>query len=715
MREDPDSNPPAARAEMVRDTYFGITIEDPYRWMEQESQEFRRWLEGQARHARTVLDALPCRASLRAQIRSLGGVVPQISALRLAGERVFYLWREADARVPVLVVRDATGAFGQQQGPGRILFDPDSARGEEQHAIDWYVPSPDGRYVACAVSPTGSENSALRVLDVDRGVVLDEPIPPRTAFAFVSWLDGSRSFVYHRFGNPPAGVPPQRRRLDSRSYLHRLGADPEQDVVVLARGLNPRIELTPLDRPFLVVPPKGDWMLALISHSALGRRTSEELSDCTVYVAPRDGLCDPASCPWNRVAGAEDGVTAFAAGPDTLYLVSYRDAPRFQVLAVSFADPDLSRARCVVPSGDRAIEAVQPAGDHLLVRDLDGGIGRLRRVALAGGQPEDIPMPDEGGIVEWTAHPDRPEVLLLISTWTDAPQVYRYDGHARTLVNTGLGPRSPVSFGDVEARMLRAPARDGTPIPVTVIHRKGLTPDGGNPTLLSGYGSYGVTNRPQFRPEMLAWYQLGGVYAVAGLRGGGEYGREWHEAGRGPNKERTITDFIDCAEYLIAHGYTRPERLAGHGRSAGGIPAGGALVRRPDQWAAMVMHVPLVNATRAEFSENGPINVPELGSLTTEEGLRGLLIIDPYLRVRDGTPYPAVLLTAGMNDPRVPPWQPAKLAARLQAASTSGRPIVLRVEPHGGHGFGSTRDQENALLADELAFLLHAFGLGEPG
>lgn len=713
MREGPDSSPPLARVEIVRDTHFGTTLEDPYRWMEQEGEESHRWLEGQAQYARSVLDVMPRRASLLTRIRSLSGVVPQISGLRLEGERIFYLWREADARVPVLMVREPGGASGQQQGPSRVLFDPDAARDEGQQAIDWYVPSPDGRYVACGVSPSGSEKSGLRVIDADRGVVLDDSIPPTAAFPFVSWLEDNRSFVYHRFHEPPAGAPPAQRRLDSRSYLHRLGTNPQRDVVVLARGLNPRIELTPLDRPFLVVPPHGDWMIALISHSALGHWTNERLSDCTFYVAPRDGLSDPASCPWTRLAGVDDGVTAFAAADDTLYLVSHRDAPRSRVLAVPFAEPDLSRASVVVPSGDRAVEAVQVVGDHLLVRDLDGGIGRLRRVPLSGGEPQDIPTPVEGGILEWTGHPDRSEMLLLVATWTDAPQVYRYDGHAAALENTGLAPRSPVDFGDVEARGLQVPARDGTLIPVTVIHHKGLALDGGNPTLLTGYGSYGFTDLPEFLPEMLAWYELGGVYAVAHLRGGGAYGRQWHEAGRGLRKHTTITDFIDCAEYLVAHGYTRPERLAGEGGSAGGIPTGGALVRRPDLWAAMVMHVPMVNATRVEFSENGPINVPEFGSVTTEEGLRGLLIIDAYLRVRDGTPYPAVLLTAGMNDPRVAAWQPAKLAARLQAATTSGRPVVLRVEAHGGHGFGSTRDQENALLADELAFLLHAFSLDD--
>jgi prolyl oligopeptidase len=224
--------------------------------------------------------------------------------------------------------------------------------------------------------------------------------------------------------------------------------------------------------------------------------------------------------------------------------------------------------------------------------------------------------------------------------------------------------------------------------------------------VLTGYGSYSHVVRREFTPELLVWLERGGVFALAGLRGGGEYGREWHLAGRHANKENTITDFIDCAEHLVAAGYTRQERLAGDGGSAGGIPTGGALVRRPDLWAAMVLEVPVTNLTRQEFSENGPINVPELGTVTTEEGLRNLLIVDSYLRVRDRTPYPAVLLTAGRNDPRVAVWQPAKMAARLQAATSSDRPVLLRIDPHAGHGHGSTKAQNDALTADLYAFLL---------
>jgi prolyl oligopeptidase len=694
---------PAARTEVVQDTYFGVTVDDPYRWLEDlGSDEVRGWLEGQAAHARTVLDALPHRETLRARVAELRGHAPARSAFAVAGGSVFHLRQDPGAEVPALVVR------GPSDAPERVLLDPDAVTGADHHAIDWYVPAPDGRHVACGVSQGGSERSTLHVVEAGTGRLLDDTVT-EVSFPFVSWLEdgGSfRSFVYHRHRDPPAGAPPEERRLDSRSLLHRLGDDTEADAVVLARGLNPRVPMTRRDRPFLAVSPRGGWLLAIVSHGALGGRTTdEELTDCTLYVAPRAGLADPAACPWRRVAGVEDAVAAYALTEETLYLVSGRDAPRYQVLAVPPAEPDLDTAGVVVPQGPRVVEAVKVVGDHLLVRDLDAGVARVRRVALDGGEPEDLALPVQGTILEWAAGPDRGEVLLRLASWTAAPRVYRCQVASGELSDTGWAP-SPADLGGLEERRVEATARDGTPVPLSIIHARGLPRDGGNPTLLEAYGSYGFAMRPEFSPEMLAWYERGGVYAVAHVRGGGEHGREWHEAGRGTGKETTVSDLIDCAEHLVGQGYTRPDRLAGKGVSAGGIAAGGALVRRPDLWAAMVLQVPLVNALRAETGENGPINVPEFGSVTTEEGLRGLLVMDAYLRVRDGVAYPAVLLTAGMNDPRVDVWQPAKMAARLQAATTSGRPVLLRIEAEAGHGFGSTASQRDSLLADELAFLL---------
>jgi prolyl oligopeptidase len=623
----------------------------------------------------------------------------------VVGEAVFYLRQDPDADLPALVWRE------RPDGPERVLLDPSTMAGQAHSAIDWYVPSPDGHYVACGVSEGGSERSTLRVIEVESGGLLEDAIS-RVHFSFVSWLNDNGSFgsfIYHRYREPDPGTPPDERRFDSRSHLHRLGDDPDRDLVVLGRDLSELVQMTARDRPFIAVSPRGTWLLAIVSHSALGERTTEQLSDCTLYLAPRGGLADPATCPWRMVARVEDDVTAYALTEDTLYLVTGRDAPRYRVVAVPLASSDVTRTSVVVAETPRVVEAVMVAGEYLVVRELDGGTGRLRRVSLAGGEPEDIALPVEGTILEWAADPDRPEVLLQLASWTASPRVYRCDVPAGAIEDTRWVGPSPIDFGAVEAHELQVPARDGVLIPLSIVHRGGLRRDGENPTLLTAYGSYGHPFVPKFRPEMMAWYERGGVYAVAHVRGGGEHGREWHEAGRGVRKETTITDFIDCAQYLIARGYTRPGRLAGEGESAGGITAGGALVRRPDLWATMVLHVPVTNALRNEFGENGPINVPEFGSVSTEQGLRGLLIMDAYLRIQDGTPYPAVLLTAGMNDPRVDVWQPAKIAARLQAATRSGRPVLLRIEEQAGHGEGSTRSQEDSLLADEFAFLLDAF------
>jgi prolyl oligopeptidase len=389
---------------------------------------------------------------------------------------------------------------------------------------------------------------------------------------------------------------------------------------------------------------------------------------------------------------------SYALHGDDMYLVTHRDAPRPRVDQVSLAN---FTAVTVVPAGERVVVAVRVAGDELLVHEREAGLSRLRRVPLATGKPAAVPLPINGMLDGWAVHPSRPEVFLTLSSRTSPPRVYKYS--AGTVADTGWLPSSPAGFGEVVTADLRVPARDGTLIPLRVTHRSGLTFDGSSPAILTGYGSFGVVLGRLFAPEMLAWYERGGIVADAGLRGGGEFGREWHEAGRGRRKITAITDFIDCAEYLIAHGYTSARRLAGRGGSAGAVPVGGALVRRPDLFGAIVLEVPSVNKTRSA----GAGSVSEFGDAATEDGLRGLLAVDCYQNVTDGTRYPAVLLTAGLNDPRVAVWHPAKMAARLQAATMSSRPVLLRADPDAGHGHGSTRTQHEELTADILAFLLH--------
>jgi prolyl oligopeptidase len=762
--------PPIARVEPVQDSYSGITVTDPYRWMETPSAEYARWLAGQGAWAAEQFAALPDRDPLRRRIRELRGTGTQRAGVSWAGEWEFCLRTDPGSPVSALTVQSGDGVE-------RVLLDPATIPGPGHHHLGFYRPSRTGRYVACAISAGGSENATVRVIEVATGATVEETVG-NVRFPFLSWVD-DESFRYHAYLDRAPGAAPTARRLNSRTSLHRLGADPAADQVLLARGLNPRVPLQPRDRPFLYHQPGTDHLLALVSHAAMaGNRTTFGLSSNTIYLAPVAGLADPAGCPWARVAGPDDRVSGFAFGPGTLYLISGRDAPCGQVLSVPLADPAIERARVVVPESDRVIEAVTVVGDSLLIRDLDVGISRLRRLRLAaaepgptraagtepgggepgrdgladaepggtapggsglartepggdepgdgepggglaraepgggepGGDPEDVPLPLDGAIQEWSVPPGEVAVLLRIEGWTTPPRGYRYDLTAGEITAEPAETPDPAGLPELRTYRVLAPARDGTAIPVTLLHRADLALDGSHPTVLDVYGSYGISNTPRYRPGRLAWLERGGVYAVGHIRGGGEFGDAWRQAGTRLAKENTITDLIDCAEHLIATGYTSAGRIAGSGASAGGIPTGGALVRRPELWGAMVLRVPLLNALRAEVGENGPINVPEFGSVSTPDGLAALLIADAYQRVTDGVRYPAVLLTTGLNDPRVATWQPGKMAARLQAASSAGRPVLLRVEEHGGHGLADSTDQEDQLYADMFALLLRELG-----
>lgn len=694
----PDSPQPVARVDVVTDERFGVPLADPYRWMENEDAELDTWLTGQSDYTRAFFDELPDRAALLARITELTEGSGRDLAYQLVGDSVFQLWQPPDADVPVLRVR--TG------DTSRVLLDPATIPGAEHSYLDWFAPSPDGRLVACGVSQGGSERSALHIVDVASGTLIDETVPGRIDRP-VTWLPDSDGFLYLTYPERELDTPPAHRYDNSRTVLHRLGTPASADVVILTSGHNPTAPFDPVSRPFVLAPAGSSWLVAVIVHSAIGDHVDEDMSECTIHVAPRDALlADPARCPWGTIAGRDDQVVAFAVRGEDMYVVTTLRAPRGELLAVSMAEPDLASARVVVPGGERVLVGVRTVGDHLLLHEREAGQTRFRRVS-PDGESREIPVPMDGALLNWATHPSRAEAYLTLNSLTDAPQVYRYDGDSLTA--TDWLPASPADFSDIVCTDLRVPARDGALVPLRVLHKTGIVLDGTNPTLLNGYGSYGLVGSRLFAPDMLAWYERGGVQAVAGLRGGGEFGREWHEAGRLLNKENTITDMIDCAEFLIREGYTNPARLAGRGASAGGIPTGGGLVRRPDLWAAMVMGVPVTNSTRMEFTENGPINVPEFGSVATETGLRSLLLTDSYLRVEDGTPYPAVLITGGRNDGRVVVWQPAKMAARLQAATTSGHPVLLRVEMHAGHGMGSTRTQRDELSADLLAFLWHEF------
>ncbi|HUL56394.1 MAG TPA: prolyl oligopeptidase family serine peptidase, partial [Usitatibacter sp.] len=388
--------------------------------------------------------------------------------------------------------------------------------------------------------------------------------------------------------------------------------------------------------------------------------------------------------------------------------------PRRKVLRLK-GGKDFATARLAIPQGDSVIRTVAIAKDAIYLRTMVAGIDRLERVAiglLGGTKPSEyVRTPFDTSISQLVANPHSPGVLLRIQGWIEAPAIVEIDTHGETHA-TSLQP-APSGAADFEAMdevRLYAPAGDGAKIPVTLMYRKTTTLTRENPTLLEVFGSYGYSMTPEFDATRLAWLERGGILAVAHVRGGGEYGETWHDAGLGAAKVNTISDFIAVSEFLIRYGFTNPKKLAIMGTGAGAIPAGGALVRRPDLFAAVVLRSPLADMLRYETMPAGPAYVAEFGSASTPAGLAQLGAISALHQVKDGVAYPAVMLEVGMNDPRVSPWQGAKMAARLRSASTSGKPVLLRIDPESGYGLGVTRAQRDEELADLYSFLLWRMG-----
>lgn len=696
--------PEAAPVRAVTEEYFGTKIVDAYRYMENlKDPEVIKWFKDQDDHTRAVLTRIPGRASLLARIKELDQSAPFriFDVQRLGGERYFYQKRLAGDDVAKLYKRDGLS------GPEKLLVDPGRfvKQSDTHYSLDYYVPSLDGHYVAYGISPGGSEDAAIHILDVTTGREFGETID-RSWYGGISWMPDNRSFLHIRFQALRPGMDPAERRLKSRVLLHRLGTDPESDPAIFGYGVDPKLKIEPADASFVGIDPRTEFAAACVSHGFS--------NDLTCYVAPVGAVGKP-NAHWQKIFDTQDAITNMDIRGDDLYLMSHKDAPRFKIIHTSVSHTDLAKADVVVPPGKSVVTNMLASTDALYVVELDGGIGRLLRVPYSNGPQERVVLPFDGSVSLGGGDPRLPGFDLYMDAWTKAYKIYQYRPDTKQVVDLKLQPTGPYDDpGDVEAVEVKTRSHDGTMIPLSIVYKKGLKLDGSHPTLLEGYGAYAINEDPYFDPKWIAWMELGGVMAFAHVRGGGEYGEEWHQGGMKSNKPNTWKDFIACAEYLVEHGYTTSARLAGQGGSAGGILIGRAFTERPDLFGAALDDVGLSDMIRDMFSPDGLLNVPEYGGLDNAEGFRNLYEISAYYHVNDGVRYPAVMLTTGMNDPRVVPWEPGKMAARLQAATASGRPVLLRVDYQGGHGgFGATRSQVQERNADEWSFLLWQFGVPE--
>lgn len=692
--------PPAAPVRPVVNTYYGIKITDPYRYMENlKSPVVQKWMKEQADYTRAALDSIPGRKPLLADIEKYDNSEPASvnSVTRMEGPRYFYLKTLAGHNIAKLYMRDGLN------GKERLLIDTDLFKGPNgaPPAINYYVPSPNGRYVAFGLSFGGSENATIYVLDLQAGKNLPIRID-RARFGGISWLPDSSGFFYNRMQKLGPGVPASQAELKSKDYLHILGQPLSKDIPVLGYGLSKNIPVRPIDMPFVTVEPGTDYAVGVFYHGVENR--------VTMYDAPLSAF-GAGDIPWKKICDVDNDVTDFAIHGNNIYLLTHKDAPRYKLMKTSLSNPDLADAKTVVPEGKGVLSSPVASADAIYLQENEGSVYHIFRVPY-GGSFSSLALPVQGYATLYPSDPRLSGAVIYLTSWIKGPRVYVYQAASNKLDLTDLQPSGPYdNLSDLNSKELLAPSWDGTLVPLSVVYKKGLKLDGSNPTIIEAYGAYGITIFPTFNHMRLAALDRGAVFAVCHVRGGGVNGEAWYKAGYKLTKPNTWRDLISCAKYLIAKKYTSPSKIGIIGGSAGGITIGRAITERPDLFAAATAEVGVMNTVRAQNSANGIVNVPEFGSVDTQAGFEDLYTMDSYLHVRNGVAYPAVLLTTGMNDPRVAPWMPAKMAARLQAATSSGKPILLRVNYEGGHGFGATRKQDENLYADFLTFFFWQFGV----
>jgi prolyl oligopeptidase len=694
--------PPPPPAKNVVDTYWGVAVDDPYRYLEDtKDPAVQAWMKAQASATEAILAKIPGRDALLARIKEIeakaSGLTDQ--ATRAASGRYFFLKRDPSDNQFRLVYRDTA------DGPDRLIVDPEALAKKTgtPHAVLDFAPSPDGKRVAYAMQAGGGEIGTLHVVDVASGKELVKPID-RIRYASVSWLDDGSGFFYSRLRENYETFPATERFDDRSRHFHALAGDVDRRV--FSPTHNAELKL-PSYASGITFQIPGTTRAATIVIHGVERYYGLMIADLASAKA--------GTARWQPVVTLADKVGDIAIAGGYIYVRTSKTSPRFSVLRMPVGRPDLAAAEVVVPAGESVITEVGGARDAAYVVRRDGATQSLWRLAhRAGAKPERIALPFEGSVEITGATARRAGVVFQLSGWTRATKPYVYEpsrGKAVQLPFVAAGAYDAPQ--DIVAREVRFRSHDGVEVPMSILARRDAKLDGSNPTILYGYGAYGVTSDPFFNPRIYAWIERGGVFAFAHVRGGGAFGEEWHLAGRKTTKPNTWKDAIAAGEWLVANGYTSKDRLGIYGGSAGGIFVGRAITERPDLFAAAVPVVGVFDAPRFESSANGVANIPEFGTVKNEEEFKALLAMSTYHAVRDGTPYPGILFAHGVNDSRVDVWETLKADARFATATTSGKPVLMRLEYDSGHGQGSTRAQAQARSADIWSFFLWQFGIPE--
>ncbi len=674
----------------VTDEYHGVKVQDDYQWLENDQDpEVTAWSAAQNQRTRAYLDALPARAEIEKQLTAwYAKTSPSYSSLVARPNRLFAMKFQPPKQQSMLV----TLASPNDVKSEKVLVDPNVMDAKGTTAIDWFVPSLDGKKVAVSLSKDGSEEGTLHFYDVETGQALPDTIARvqyPTAGGSAAWNASGTGVYYTRF-------PRQGERTEAdlnfyqQVYFHKLGTPEAEDVYAVGKDF-PRIAEIKLEASH-----DGRSILASVANGDGGEFAHYILGPAA------DGTWENPAGIWTQISQFGDQIKAATFGRDgSIYLLSRAGAPHGKLLRLPPGSVTLDKAVTVVPAGEPVINAFVAGRDALYVADLVGGPSGLRRFDLDGTNESVVPIPPISGVQEVEALDDGSLLFRAVSYTEPSAWFHWQEGK---VVKTALRTTSPVSFDDIEVTREFATSKDGTKVPLNILRRKGTKLDGNNPTLLYSYGGYGISMSPSFDFTRRLWFDRGGVYVVANIRGGGEFGEEWHKAGNLTNKQNVFDDFTAAAQYLIEKKYTRPEKLAIMGGSNGGLLMGAMITQHPALMRAVVSSVGIYDMLRVELAPNGAFNVTEFGTVKDPEQFKALFAYSPYHHVEDGTKYPAVLMLTGANDGRVAPYHSRKMTARLQEANKSANPILLRTGTS-GHGIGTALSERIAQSADIYAFL----------
>ena len=690
--------PPETPQKAVQDVYHGVTVQDNYRWLEDSSQqEVRQWSDAQNAHARKHLDHLPNVAAIRARVTEImAAKTIGYGDLAARPGAVFAIKRQPPKQQPFLIVIPSL----DQPDSARVLVDPNDMDAAGSTSIDWYIPSPDGKVVAVSLSHSGTESGDIHFFETATGKPVHEVIPrvnSGTAGGDVCWEPDGSGVFYTR--HPlPGERPEQDLNFFQQIYFHQFGTLTTSDRYELGKDF-PRIAETEFE-----MHENSGTLLATVQNGDGG--------EFAHYLRSPVGK-------WTRISDFKDQIVQATFGPrDDLYLISRAGAPRGKIVRISLQDPRISTGRTIVPEGPDTVvtsfyhspPSMVATPSRLYVLFQLGGPSALRVFDLDGKPlpaPVQLPLSSVGGITQLEGD----DILFSNTSFVEPPAVYRYRAAPGKTEKTWLATTSPVTFQNVQVVREFATSKDGTKVPVSIIMSKNVKLDGTNPTLVNGYGGYGVNITPGFGAVKQVLLEQGFIYAVANLRGGGEYGEPWHLQGNLTHKQNVFDDFDAVLRHMIQRGYTSSKKLAIEGGSNGGLLMGATLTQHPERVRAVVSHVGIYDMLRVELSPNGVFNIVEFGTVRDADQFRALHAYSPYHHVRDNEKYPPVLFLTGANDPRVDPMQSRKMTARLQAATGAEGTVLLRTSSNSGHGAGTALSERIEQTVDVYAFLFDQLGI----